>query len=365
MKSADFPVVVMLLLCSLGACSDRNPNPTVLLLDTEHLSVISEQITYSNSWEGGSGIYHEGKFHFRLDGKEVKPERLAAALFPKDSRCHNPFYSVGDLRLLSDNSVLVLMHADNSYCQEGRNHLARITAENGQLRVVRLPIIGGDTGFENSYFYRPLANGNHAKVFDSHEERLAIQGHVDAMPVILETTMRGWEFPHIISVDLASLTQHDLGPGTIEGFVDNGSIVLIRNNSDRIVDGVSQFTAVRVGNGEVLDKIEYWLKCFRSNDETSSSNAESYFRNEEVERLAEKVAKKELSIENLPELILPRFTEDKLPENAILASNKAVADELLHENTRVEWDTEKKHLRVAISKNIRRIRSCNEGKPRH
>lgn len=361
--------------CDISSSDSEVQYPSVVLREEQGFSVISEQHTY---YRTTGSVVEYGAFQFKLNGALIEEEVVSNALFPSTSNCRSPFYTIHDIRLLSNNSVLALMSTTNPNCDTGRIYLAKISPNKNQLQVERIPIVVADKerGLESLMFYRSMPDG-YGYGYEGHDDRLAVQRKLGEKTAGVLTAWDRGTPSHMILIDLETLKQIDMGEGTIDRFVENEEIALIRQRTGSDASRGIQFKAVRSVDGEVIDHAQYLDNCFRPVGKLAMDKAISSYgmwaMDEEISsELARKAAGEkppetphradEAQVPDSLDVLLSGrdidFGSDTLSGISLKASNDAIEETLLGKESQLEWDETARRIKVTISPEIRQIEAC-------
>lgn len=372
--------VVLLLVILQSGCDSfftdsAKRYPTVVLRNQDGFSVVSEQVTYSQ--ETGSTV-ELGAFFFKLNGREIGNETISNSLFPEDSDCRSPFYTIWDIRLLPHNSVLALMSVTNPVCDIGRTFLVEISPGEKQLQVRRIPIrIGGtEQQIDHNFFHRETPEGFRYG-YERHEERLAIQRSSQSKAVGIVTSESQIAPQHMVMINLDTLSQTDMGEGAVDRLVAGGSIALMRQ---AIGEGTSQgveFKAVQIDDGKVVDHALFSNGCFRPVGLRAKDAAMSSYGMLKMDEAAESGPPLESSEKattmsdpnrenaqssKIPDVYLSgkdiEFNSDDLSGLPLRASNSAIERMLLGKESRLDWNETTKRIEVTITDEIRKTTAC-------
>lgn len=373
-------VLLFSLIIILAGCDTpfRIEMSTKTLREENGFSVISEQHTYRR--ETG-GVVEYGSYSFKVSGRAIHNEDVSKLLFPDSvTGCHSSFYSIDDIRLLSDNSVLALMSKSQSYCKLGRRFVAKIYVDAKSKRIVtqRLPlIVSGEevSASDHAGLFHHLTSEGFSYGYQNHLARL----NVLAQPIgiVGVTTQTGESF----LFDQQSGRMIDLGKGSVISFEDKHAVALL-HTTDRKMN-TNTFRAVRVADGKTLDSLSYRSDCYRPAGESARQIAVGNYamlaRNEVVNRQIEAMAKQHVDvsavqtarndlayspdiehlIDHFEKAEAVQFNVDRLSGIALTASNWAV-QEIQEKETVLNWDDKYQKLTATISQNLRRIKGCSK-----
>lgn len=297
------------------------------LRSADGFTVVSEQRSHTNASTGGTTYY--GEFHFKINGRTVDPDVLSAALFPKKSLCHDPFYRVTDVRLLQDNAALAIFSITNPACELGQIVIAKISAPNGKLRVDRIPVANDSGQIVNGTLLRRKGD-TLTRTSNDHESRVAEQGDQGLPQTFLEVIPLGGRHQHsrMVRLDLGSLAQIELGQGQIMRFegADAALMLDIPWQDERPVGNVR---LVRLSDGLTLSNQILKIACLRPVGKEANHKAFWNLYNQEEDA---QIRAKHEAIATGQEVVIPtrsgitNFDTDDLPPLALQASNRAVGD---------------------------------------
>ncbi len=297
------------------------------LRSADGFTVESEQRSHTNYATVGTTYY--GIYHFQVNGRTVDPDVLSAALFPKKSLCHDPFYRVTDVRLLQDNAALAMFSITNPVCELGQIVIAKISAPNGKLRVERIPVANDSGQIVNGTLLRRKGD-TLTQTSNDHESRLAEQGDQGLPQTFLEVIPLGGRHQHsrMVRLDLGSLAQIELGQGQIMRFegADTALMLDIPWQDERPVGNVR---LVRLSDGLTLSNQIVKIACLRPVGK--EANHKAFWHLHSLETNARIRAEHE-AIATGKEVLLPKptgisnFDTDDLPPLALQSSNMAVGD---------------------------------------
>jgi len=327
------------------------------LRSADGFTVVSEQRSHTNASTGGTSYY--GEFHFKINGRTIDPDELSAALFPKKSLCHDPFYRVSDIRLLPDNAALAMFSITNATCDLGDKVVARISIKQGKLDVERLPIAGDTARIINGTLM--LRRGDAlSQTSNEHEPRLVEQADQSLPQIFLETAPV--EDRHgdtrMIRLDLGSLAQIDLGQGRVMRFA-GADAALMLDISWQEKRPAANVRLVRLSDGQTLANQILNMSCLRPVGK--EANYKAFYHLHMLEQDIQVRAQHE-AIASGKEVTYPDplgisdFNQDKLPPLAMDASNFAVGDIL---RTSLAVNVTDGRIDLDIGPQLRAVKGCN------
>lgn len=373
-------VLLLFLTSILTGCDslfhDEHELSTTTLREENGFSVISEQHVYRRE----TGLVVEyGSYSFKIAGRKIHNEDVARWLFPDSiTNCHSSLYSIDDIRLLSDNSVLALMSISNSYCELGRRFVARIYADNksGHIVTRRLPLIinGAEIGAsDDAGLFHHLTQEGFSYGYDNNETRLNVLAQpIGIVGVTTRTNETFWFEPQ-------STRMINLGKGRVIRFEENNAVALLHSIDSK--SNTNIFRAVRLADGLTLNSLSFRSDCYRPSGEPAREIAVGYYAmllrdevvNQKIKSLATqpietstpKAAQNNLAyspdiqylVDDFEQANAIQFNLDNLSGISLSASNWAV-QKILEKETVLNWDGAHQKLTAAISHSLRPIREC-------
>ncbi|EPX98877.1 hypothetical protein C404_06720 [Ralstonia sp. AU12-08] len=277
-------VIALTLPFLLSGCD--TPDASEVLLQGPHLTIVSEQRHFANWATGGQTNYRVVRV--KVNGRTVADADLSLPLFPADHPCHSPFYAIHDLRMLPNESALVLMTQNDRLC--GQAQLARLSVVEGRLKVERMDV--SRVVSARGAVSRGQARGVDSETFgdadgDGVSRPDALRNVRATWTSVTQRVATAEEAPHhAVAIDLSSLHLSDLGPGDVLRFVDTSpvALVLFDGGGDPAHRRV-QFRAVNAVNGQELDQVTIAPACYSLNARAARILGEADIANGSPEEL--------------------------------------------------------------------------------
>lgn len=344
--------LIPLMALILSACESGYDGSQVLR-SKNGFSVVSVQRSYSNPSTGGLTQYGEYKFKFL--GIPMDPGKVSAALFPEGKQCHDVFYRVSDVRLLSDNAVLAMFRISNSFCELGEHFVAKIYVKNARLTVNRIHVANDTAKIDNGVFM--IRVGDKMTITpNEHAQRLLEQMDETLKPVYLRIYPLNDAEDRLIRIDLRNLDQIDLGEGEVMRFVGDDKVLML-HIPRRNKRPVANVRLVRLSDGATLANQTLRVACLRLVGKEANSRALSqlYMLEQNERNVAYGTAVNGQEIDFPKPSGVTDFDQETLPEPAQTTSNWVVGD-ILREQLVV--DIKDSDLTLNIGKELRFSKRC-------